>query len=387
MSLLTLPSDANPIPAAGAAPLRVLQFVTTLAFGGAERLATDISIALSERGADVLVATDTRFTRGFGAELAEAKIPIEHVTLPKTRPRSLIRSTRQLARIIRRHEPDVLHAHNPAAGTVATMARLLARRRSLAIVTTYHGVRPDRIGLALRVLRGGEFVIAVGPSAEQQLLASISSRRVVQIKNAIPLPEHQHSDVIRAEFGAADLPLIVAVGRYVGQKDHLLLVDALAALAAGGRRFRALIVGFGPLEQELGARVRAHGLGDAVTLTGGRADAVELIATADVLAHTAVWEALPLVLLEAMALGVPIVAVTATGVSDLVHDGVTGLLVSERSPTMIAAALERVLADRELGKRLGEGGRAFVAENHSFERMIDEHLTVYRRALALRPSG
>ena len=365
----------------------MLQFVTTLAFGGAERLATDISIALQERGAEVTVATDTRFARGFGDVLAEAEIPIEHVTLPKTRLRSIIRSTRELARIIRRYEPDVLHAHNPAAGTVATIARLLARRRSLAIVTTYHGVRPDRIGLALRVLRGGEFVIAVGPSAEQQLLASISSRRVVQIKNAIPLPEHPRSEAVRAEFGADELPLIVAVGRYVPQKDHLLLVDALAELAAGGRKFRALIVGFGPLEQELEARVRKHGLGEAVTLTGGRADAVELIASADVLAHTAVWEALPLVLLEAMALGVPIVAVAATGVSDLVHDGETGLLVSERSPAVIAAALERVLADRELGKRLGEAGRSFVHENHSFERMIDEHLTVYRRALALRPSG
>lgn len=387
MSLLTLPSEATPAPAAGASELRVLQFVTTLAFGGAERLATDISIALQERGAEVTVATDTRFARGFGDVLAEAEIPIEHVTLPKTRLRSIIRSTRELARIIRRYEPDVLHAHNPAAGTVATIARLLARRRSLAIVTTYHGVRPDRIGLALRVLRGGEFVIAVGPSAEQQLLASISSRRVVQIKNAIPLPEHPRSEAVRAEFGADELPLIVAVGRYVPQKDHLLLVDALAELAAGGRKFRALIVGFGPLEQELEARVRKHGLGEAVTLTGGRADAVELIASADVLAHTAVWEALPLVLLEAMALGVPIVAVAATGVSDLVHDGETGLLVSERSPAVIAAALERVLADRELGKRLGEAGRSFVHENHSFERMIDEHLTVYRRALALRPSG
>lgn len=387
MSLLTLPSEAAPPPTTGAAELRVLQFVTTLAFGGAERLATDISIALKERGATVAVATDTRFARGFGDVLAEAEIPIEHVTLPKMRLRSIIRSTRELTRIIRRYEPDVLHAHNPAAGTVATMARLLARRRSLAIVTTYHGVRPDRIGLALRVLRGGEFVIAVGPSAEQQLLASISSRRVVQIKNAIPLSEHPRSEAVRAEFGTGELPLIVAVGRYVPQKDHLLLVDALAELAAGGRRFRALIVGFGPLEQELEARVRQHGLGEEVTLTGGRADAMELIASADVLAHTAVWEALPLVLLEAMALGIPIVAVAATGVSDLVHDGDTGLLVSERSPTVIAAALERVLADRELGKRLGEGGRAFVAENHSFQRMIDEHLTVYRRALALRPSG
>jgi len=387
MILLTLPSEADPTPRAGAAELRVLQFVTTLAFGGAERLATDISIALKERGAEVAVATDTRFARGFEDALADAKIRIEHVTLPKTQLRSIIRSTRELARIIRRYEPDVLHAHNPAAGWVATMARILARRRSLAIVTTYHGVRPDRIGLALRVLRGGEFVIAVGPSAEQQLLASISSRRVVQIKNAVSLPEHRQSSTARAEFGAGDLPLIVAVGRYVAEKDHLLLVDALAALAAGGCRFRALIVGFGPLEQELEARVRAHGLGDSVTLTGARADAVELIGTADVLAHTSLWEALPLVLLEAMSRGVPIVAVAATGVSDLVHDGVTGLLVSERSPTVIAAAFERVLADRELGKRLGEGGRAFVVENHSFERMIEEHLDVYARALALRPSG
>lgn len=370
--------------AVGIADLRVLQFVTTLAFGGAERLATDMSIALAGRGADVVVATDTTLTRGFGDALRHAGVPLEHVSLPRTRPLSILRSVRELARIVRRHEPHVLHAHNPAAGTVAALARRIARRPSMAIVTTYHGVRLHRAGLASRVLKGGELVIAVGPGAERQLLASMPAHRVVQIKNAVSVAPSRDREAVRDEFGLSDLPLVVAVGRYVVQKDHALLVDALAELAKSGRQFRALIVGFGPLEQDLEAQVRSHGLEEMVTITGARSDAVDLIGAADVLAHTALWEGLPLVLLETMALGVPVVAVAAIGVSDVVQDGVTGLLVSERSPTAVAAALERVLADAALCRRVADGARAYVADHHSFETMVDEHVSIYMRAIAMR---
>jgi glycosyltransferase involved in cell wall biosynthesis len=370
--------------AADTAELRVLQFVTTLAFGGAERLATDMSIALSDRGVDVVVATDTNLTRGFGDALMRAGVPVEHVSLPRTRPLSILRSSRELARIVQRHEPHVLHAHNPAAGMVAALARRLAHRPTMAIVTTYHGVRLHRAGLASRVLRGGELVIAVGPGAERQLLASMPARRVVQIKNAVSVAPSRDRQAVRDEFGAVDVPLVVAVGRYVAQKDHALLVDALAELSRGGRRFRALIVGFGPLQQDLEARVRSRGLEEIVTITGARSDAVDLIGAADVLAHTALWEGLPLVLLETMALGVPVVAVAAIGVSDVVQDDDTGVLVSERSPAAVAAALERVLADAELRKRLAESGRAYVADQHSFETMVDDHVDVYARAIAMR---
>lgn len=366
------------------ADLRVLQFVTTLAYGGAERLATDISIALAGRGADVVVATETSLTRAFGDDLVRAGIPVEHVSLPHARPLSILRSARELARIVQRHEPHVLHAHNPAAGTVATLARRLARRPSMAIVTTYHGVRPHRLRLASRVLRGGEFVIAVGPGAERQLLAMMPARHVVQINNAVSVAPRRDRETIRAEFVDSDVPLIVAVGRYVAEKDHALLVDALAELSRGGRRFRALIVGFGPLGEDLDARVRAHGLEDEVTITGVRSDAVDLIGAADVLAHTSTREGLPLVLLEAMARGVPIVAVAATGVSDLIQNGVTGLLVGERSPTAITAALEHMLADEALRRRVADGARAYVADHHSFETMVDEHVGVYGRAIAMR---
>jgi glycosyltransferase involved in cell wall biosynthesis len=368
----------------GVADLRVLQFVTTLAFGGAERLATDISIALTRLGVDVVVATETTLTRAFGDELVRAGVPVEHVSLPRTRPLSILRSARELARIVRRHEPHVLHAHNPAAGTVATIARRLARRPSMAIVTTYHGVRPHKLRLASRVLRGGDLVIAVGPGAERQLLAMMPARQVVQIKNAVSVAPSRDREAVRAEFGGSDLPLIVAVGRYVAEKDHALLVDALAELWKGGRRFRALVVGFGPLQQALEARALSHGLEGAVTITGVRSDAVDLIGAADVLAHTSTREGLPLVLLETMARGVPIVAVAATGVSDLIQDGVTGLLVGERSPTAVAAALERVLDDEPLRRRIADGARAYVADHHSFETMVDEHVSVYARAIAMR---
>jgi glycosyltransferase involved in cell wall biosynthesis len=364
--------------------IRVLQFIPLLYFGGAERLATQIAAELARRGAEVVVASDLSDPIDFVPILTRAGMPLEHVPFARPRPLAFARSVLTFAALLRRREPHVVHAHNPAAAMVAAIARMVARRPHVAIVTTYHGVRPHRRRLAGRVLRGGELVVAVGRSAERQLRTFVPARRLVLIENAVAVRTERDRESVRREFVAGDEPLIVSVGRYWEQKDHPLLIDSLAELAGRGRRFKALIVGSGPLHRELEARVRARGLDDRVVVTGARADAVDLVAAADVLAHTAAWEGLPLVLLETMTLGTPIVAVTAVGVSDLVEDGVTGILVEERSPAAIADALERVLDDPELAHRVAAGGRAFVTRHHSFERMVDEHVAVYLRAMRMR---
>jgi glycosyltransferase involved in cell wall biosynthesis len=364
--------------------LRVVQYVPTLFFGGAERVATNIALELHARGATVVVASDLSDPSDFVPVLVRAGVRLEHVPSARRRKLALFLSVGALAGVIRRHRPQVVHAHNPQAGTVAAVARVFARRPRPAIVTTYHGVRPQRRRLAARLLRAGELVVAVGRAAERQLSELVPERRLVRVENAVIVRVERDRESVRREFAVQDVPLIVSVGRYFVEKDHPLLIDALAELGRRGRGFKALIVGSGHLHEELEARIRERGLEDRVVVTGARGDAVDLVATADVLAHTATREGLPLVLLEAMTLGTPIVAVAAVGVSDLVEDGVTGTLVEERSPAAVASAIERVLDDPELGSRHAAGARAYVERHHSFERMVDEHLAVYARALQMR---
>src|SRR5262249_12148618 len=150
---------------------------------------------------------------------------------------------------------------------------------------------------------------------------------------------------------------IVNVGRYVMQKNQAMLIDALASL---DRPLKALLVGYGELEEELKAQVAAAGLADRGVLTDRREDVPDLVAAADLFALSSEWEAMPLVILEALQLGTPIVTTKAGAISDVIEDGKTGLLVERRDTAGMADAIARVLDDRELASRLAATGQAFA---------------------------
>jgi glycosyltransferase involved in cell wall biosynthesis len=364
--------------------LRVLQYVTVLGYGGAEKLTADLARGLKPRVAAIEVASDVRFHNAYVPALEASGVPLVDVPVPFTNPRSVARSARALGAAIRSFRPDVLHAHNPAAGVVAAIARRAARRPDLAILTTYHGVRPHRLRLASKVMKVGDLVIAVGPGTEQQLRSMMPASRIIRIDNAVD-PEVQRSPHdVREEFDVGSRQLLISVGRFTEQKDHRLLLNSLATLKARGRPVLTLLVGWGPLESELRELTLQLSLEDSVNFVGTRTDAVDLIAAADIVVHTAAWEGLPLALLEAMSLGRPIVAADAVGVSDLIVDNVTGLLVRPRTSLGIADAIERLLDDPTLCTKLGMGAKRSAATQYSFDRFIDAHIAAYQRAIAAR---
>ncbi|HWG56061.1 MAG TPA: glycosyltransferase, partial [Gaiellaceae bacterium] len=181
-----------------------------------------------------------------------------------------------------------------------------------------------------------------------------------------------------------DSELVVTVGRYTEQKNHHVLLDALALLAPERPRLRALLVGVGELEEELVRRTTELDLEGVVTITGERNDAIDITAAADVFALSSDWEGLPLALLEAMALGTPVVATAVNGVPDAISDGDNGLLVPRRDPAALAQALARVLDDDELRRRLGSRARAWAAAQCSEAAMTSGYLGVYASVLERR---
>jgi glycosyltransferase involved in cell wall biosynthesis len=370
-----------------ASPRRILQLVTNLHFGGAEKLTTDLSLALHERGHDVRVASWLDEHAILAERLREHGVPVLPISFPKPGLRALLRTIADVRRVIREVEPEVIHAHNPAAGTIALAARALAGRRRVPVVTTYHGVRPTRLRAAGRLLSGADAVVAVGPSAAEQLRTALPHEHVVEINNAVFVERTRSSSDVREELGVDGGVLLAAVGRLVPEKGQSLLVEAVGELVRRGR-FEAglvlVVVGYGPLWTELEAQIERLGLAGHVVLAGGRADAADIIASADVLVHASIREALPLVLLEAMAQQVPVVAVEATGVSDVVQDRATGLLVPERDPVAFADAVEEMLDDDELRERVVAGASELVEQRFPVAAMVERHERLYEGLVAAR---
>ena len=183
---------------------------------------------------------------------------------------------------------------------------------------------------------------------------------------------------VRAALGLdQDSRIVLTVARYTEQKDHRTLLDAIPAILAFEPRARFVWVGTGPLQDLLMDAVRRQGLDRYVLFLGQRDDVPELMGAADIFALPSRFEGLPLVVLEAMAAGVPVVATRVCGTAEAVRHRVTGLLVEPGRPAELAAALVAVLGNPAWGAQLGERGRIRAQHRFSAERMARETLALY----------
>lgn len=368
--------------------LRVVQVIPYLGFGGLERVAATLTAGLAPRVGRVVVCSSGG---GVFEELIErAGVPLEWIPRPKpASPRRFLRAIPAIARVLRRERPDIVHAHNPAAAIACAIARTLARQRQAAIVTTFHGgsaIPALRMPRAVRTLAlTSDIVVGVGPTTTRDLLDSgLREDRVVTVANGVEVVIERSRAEVRDEFGLDRAELVVNVGRYVEQKAQHVLIDAVALLAGDRPHLRALIVGEGDLEHALRERAAARGVDDVVRLTGPRRDAVDLTAAADVFVLSSAWEPLGLVVLEAMAAGVPVVATAAGGVTDLVRHEETGLLVPVGDAEALASAVARLLDDPSLAERLTAAAHVLVRERFSVGAMVEGYLDVYERAIHAR---
>lgn len=171
---------------------------------------------------------------------------------------------------------------------------------------------------------------------------------------------------------------IVAVGRLVPKKGFDVLVRACGELRRRGAQFELRIIGGGPLRDDLLMLAEHEGIADRVQLTGSMSQsdvaaelaAAELFALAPVIMPDGDRDGVPNVILEAMAVGLPVVVSAVSGIPEVVTEGVTGRLVPPARPDLLAQALNDLLADPGERARLGSGGRTFVRENHSWAHAV-----------------
>lgn len=206
---------------------------------------------------------------------------------------------------------------------------------------------------------------------------------------AYPFFHHLRAGYPGAQITAVCQPWVASVqfrhlvvGHLAGHKGHRYLLEAASRLLRAEPGTGVALVGEGALRRELEARAAALGGAERVRFTGFRRDVAALVRGFEIFAFSSTHEGTPNAVLEAMALGKPVVATRAGGTDEVVQDGVTGLLVPPRDPAALADALLYLLRHPEQGRTFGRAGRRRVEELFTVERMAGSTLEAYRRILA-----
>jgi glycosyltransferase involved in cell wall biosynthesis len=303
-----------------------------------------------------------------------------------------LRALARLVRVIRDRRIDVVHTHLAVADVLGALA---AKATGRPVVSSLHNIAADRYTHTgpRRVIarfasrRLADRLIAVSDvvrsTHEEQLRIPASKLRVIRNVPIAPflLPHDFDPARKRAELGLSGA-IVSTVARLAVTKDHATLFAAFKPIV--GRRPDAtlLVVGDGPNQQPLELLVEQLGIGGNVRFLGSRADAVELMAASDVVCNiTFAFEGLPIAVLDAMSLGVPLVATRVPGVEEVVEHGKTALLVPAGDPLAVEQAIEDLLAHRDRALAIGAAARASINAQLDPRAWIESIEAVYREIL------
>jgi glycosyltransferase involved in cell wall biosynthesis len=349
---------------------KVLHVITRLTLGGSAENTVASTLGLMRAGYECTLAAG--LAGSDAGVVAEARRRGCHVVdVPSLRrevgARDLV-ALGELVRLMRRQRPAIVHTHTSKAGFTG---RLAARLAGVPVVIHqphghifygYYGRRTTAFYIALERLaaRWTDVIITLTPRGTEEHLAQGIGRpaQYASVPSGVPtaaLRERAPSRAsARARLGLSPGDFVVAaLGRFVPVKGFDLLVAALPRLSAAVPGARLLLIGDGPERAGLTALAARLGVGDRVTITGATADVGAYLAAADVFAAPSRNEGMGRALVEAMALGLPVVGAAVGGIPAVVVDGVCGRLVASGDAAALAEALGDLARDAALRAKLG----------------------------------
>jgi glycosyltransferase involved in cell wall biosynthesis len=362
---------------------RVLFVTPSLAYGGAERHAVTLMCRLAERGHECHAAYVKDLEPNQSVEV-RARLGDRVSCLDASRyfdRRALAALAARVAQI----RPDAVVAANPYALMYASLALRRARMRT-PLVVTYHSTRilgaKERLKMIfyLPFFWSADCAIFVAEKQKQHSLRrAVFARHNQVIHNGVDTTRFsnhfsavQRAAVRRALGFSEQDYLIVIVALLRPEKNHLQLVDAVAALRKRGIAACALMVGDGETRAAVEARARARGVERAVVITGFRPEVRPYIAASDVFALCSVTEAFSLAAIEAMALAKPVVHPDVGGAAEMIFPGRNGFLFPVGDTQGFVDKLA-ILADREVAETMGQRAREIVQALFSEQMMVDRY--------------
>jgi 1,2-diacylglycerol 3-alpha-glucosyltransferase len=296
-----------------------------------------------------------------------------------------------------RFRPDVVHAHTPFV--MGYCAWRTARRLKVPLVGTFHTPVDEyvvylakRFTMSRRMLKRiakayqnwfySRCDVIIVPAGSAAKYLDVRDKHIEVVSNGLDLGRYGRAggDELREKFGLGDNPVILHGGRLSFEKRIDGVIKAMPHVLKGAPDAKLLIVGKGPARKSLDALVEKLGLRESVVFAGyiSDEDFPKAFAAADVLALNSPVETQSLIVLEAFATGVPVVGADAGAIPDAVVPGENGYLFRTDDTEAMAAYLIRILDDKGLKTRLGDGALKTAAE-HSLEKSTEKLLSIYRQ--------
>jgi glycosyltransferase involved in cell wall biosynthesis len=368
--------------------MRVLLLTDSDAFSGTERYILDLAEYLPRHHAQAVIACP--LPSPLGDQAGRAGLETLHVAKGGLLDREAISLLRKG---YARRQFQLVHANNGRTAFAAALAGIPA-------IASQHFLEPDHtqrrgpFGVAYRgahhwVNKRLRHHIAISGAVREAMMErrDVSPDRVTVVPNGVQAPDPERltaPSAIRAELGVEPrAPLVVCVARLEREKSIITLIDAMDTVRKAFPRVRCLVAGEGYRRPDLEERIRELNLEEHFELLGFRTDALSVVNAGDVFVLPSLAEPSGLAILEAMALGKPVIATRAGGPVEIVEDGVTGLLAPPRDPPALARAIEQLLQDRTQRERMGEEGARRFRELYTADEMARGTAQVYRKALGL----
>jgi glycosyltransferase involved in cell wall biosynthesis len=360
--------------------MRVLLVIDDLRRAGAQRVIAQEARALHPRFVVFRVAALARHPEPtFVSELRGLGVSVEYI------PGSGLLDVRRvtaIAQLIDRLQPDLVHTHLSYANILGTLG---ARQAHRPVVASLHNVDSNQLKWAMlkRLLEGSVLrrwaarivIVSEGAVPATARNFGVPLDRTVVLPNAVEnssvyLPTGFDRARKRSELGASrGERLVCTVGRLEPSKGQRFLLHALAELRSRERepRVRLVLVGAGPDRDDLRRLAEGVGLADCVALLGARDDVAEVVAASDLFVLPSLNEGLSQALLEAMALGTPVVATEVGGTPDVLEPGRTGWCVPPAQPVALAEAIQQALGNPRDAAACADAARAHVAQKFNHE--------------------
>ena len=350
-------------------PLRVCHVSITLKTGGLERILADLARHHDRENCRPEFLAIREVGR-FADEIRAAGGVVHQL-----RPGGRVSQINQMRKLFRDRQFDVVHTHNTYPHLYASVAARLAGVP--VVVNTRHGQRAGHGWKSSMPFRWASHlvdrIITVSDDAANLCIHSdrVNPRKVQRIWNGIDLSDFRFS-------GPVNKPIAISVARLSAEKDFPTLLSAVSRVLKAVPEFRLQIVGNGPERDQLQALTRELGIEQAVEFLGERTDVPDLLSQAGFFISSSRTEGISLTLLEAMAVGLPVVATAVGGNPEIIVPDLTGYLVPAADPESLANAVIRLCGEPGSWLQMGEQGRLRVAEHFDVRRMARDYESLYR---------
>jgi len=310
------------------------------------------------------------------------------VVVFRSRGRIDVATIIEIKRFLKKNAIDILHTHGYKSDILGFCAVRSGKTKWVATNHVWHPMNGKlRLyeGIDAFVLRFAERVVAVSDEIREDLIwANVPPPNIRVIYNGIDIARFNQSDsaeALKATLGVREDFVVTMVGRLSPEKGHRRFLEAASRITSDKESIKFLIVGDGPMEDELRREASRLNLDGRVIFTGFRTDIPAIYALSDLVVNMSSIEGLPLTVLEAMASGVPVIAARTGGIPTVIRDNETGLLIDSHDVGALTRAISSLIDNRQKRQQLVGAAYELVAKNHSFYRMCQAYREVYREIL------